>query len=611
MRLRFLFYGVINILVSFPLTIFLFFLLLRATGGNYTISYIISTAFLLAVLLLPLWIYLEQAILRPIGRIIEADRHVISGDEEKRFIPEKDIPKEEIGQIMRSRERMIHHLDSLKRRYHVTVSSLPFGLVVLDKDMRILLTNHSCEKLLGVSGILGRGIKEVLPLEGLEEKISRAIEKDEVLELPEVTYHHPERGERVLSIMLSGIFHAEEEEEEEEELTILIEDVTEKVRLDRERRLLQEELIQAEKLSALGTMISGIAHELNNQLTPIIGFSQLLLQRSDLDERVRDTLVKILGGGERASRVVGGLLRFARRYRSERAQIDINGLIEETLELVAYNFKTNGIEVLRDLSRDLPKAMANANEIQQVFLNIINNARDAMVEWGGERRLRIKSERDGGRIRVIFSDTGPGIPAEYRDRVFEPFFTTKPVGKGTGLGLSVSYGIVEAHGGRIYLGDCEGGATFVVELPLVDLSEGVGRRKEEGTANGFQEVGIKGSVLVIDDEEVIVDLIEDILSYEGLRVDKAYSGRVGLEKLSKSHYDFIICDINMPDLSGMDLYNKVIESYPQMANRFIFLTGDIVNSNTYAFLENEKKPYISKPFTVEKFLNALRPFLNL
>jgi len=763
-------------MVSFPLVLLLFFLLLRATGEDYAISYVISVVSLLILLLLPLWIYLEKTVLRPIGQIIEADRHLISGNEEKKFIPEKDIPNNEIGQIIRSRERVIRHLASLQEetskkgkrieelynislrllqilafqderrvlkewisalreliqarygaigltdergrliefihsglsedevnligdlpqgrgllgaiikegevirlddltkdprqlpflpnhpimktflgvpvvgrdgkvygglyfiekeengvftkedeslavtfarnlalkienakfirriqeaeeRYRNTISFLPIGLAVLDKNKKILIANFLFQEVLGVKDVLGRGINEVLPIEGFEQQASSVIGGDKILELSKVRYNHPEKGERVLDIMLSSIFHGEE-------FIILVEDVTERVRLERERELLQGELIQAEKLAALGTMISGVAHEINNQLTPIVGFSQLLLNRSSLDSEVRDKLKKILDAGEGASRVVGSLLRFARRYKSEeRGYVDINGLIEDTLELVVYKFRANGIEIVKDLSRDLPRTVVNANEVQQVFLNIINNAWDAMVGWGGERKLVIRTEVCGGMIRVVFSDTGPGIPVEYRDRVFEPFFTTKPVGKGTGLGLSVSYGIVEAHGGRIYLGDCEGGATFVVEFPVVDLIEGVGVEGEVSERR-VQEVGVRGSVLVIDDEESIVELIEGILAYEGYRVDKAYDGREGLEKLGRGRYDFIICDINMPGLDGIEVYKRVKEVDPEMAKGFIFLTGDIVSSSVYSFLEGEGRAYILKPFTMERFLSV-------
>jgi len=237
----------------------------------------------------------------------------------------------------------------------------------------------------------------------------------------------------------------------------------------KELKQMQAQLIQTEKLSAIGEMIAGVAHEINNPLTAVIGYSQLLqLQSMGLDPQVHEDVEQILEAGLRMKRIVANLLDFSRQHLPQKEYVDINEIVSSALGLRAHDLMTSSIRAQTDLAPDLPWTMADRHQLQQVFVNIINNAQQAMAEKGGPGVLTVITRRGrNNTIAITFQDTGPGIPKEIMGRIFDPFFTTKEVGKGTGLGLSVSYGIVQEHEGRIWAEGEDGrGATFFVELPV-------------------------------------------------------------------------------------------------------------------------------------------------
>ncbi|MBP1602266.1 MAG: multi-sensor hybrid histidine kinase, partial [Acidobacteria bacterium] len=275
-------------------------------------------------------------------------------------------------------------------------------------------------------------------------------------------------------------------------------------------KLLQQQLIQSEKLSAIGELISGIAHELNNPLTGVMGYSQLLQMRGDLDDRAKDSLVKINNLATRCQRIVQNLLSFARKQKPERTLTSVNEILGRTVELRSYELQVNNIELVLELDPQLPRTIADAHQLQQVFLNVITNAEQAMLETRGRGRLTIRTRNDiaGGRIVVEVTDDGPGIPEQHLTKIFDPFFTTKEVGKGTGLGLSLAYGIIKEHAGNIYARSRLGeGSTFVIELPVIgDLHE-VASLAEELAPQGLHfENLVRGKrILVVDDEKYILD----------------------------------------------------------------------------------------------------------
>jgi len=234
-----------------------------------------------------------------------------------------------------------------------------------------------------------------------------------------------------------------------------------------ERRRMEQQLQLAGRLAAVGELAAGIAHELNNPLTAVQAFAQFLTDKDNLDETTRSDVETIYREAQRATKITANLLRFARRNKPEKHLVSINETLEKSLQLHAYRMKVNNIEILVELAPDLPMTMADSDQMQQVFVNIVNNAEQAMTEAHGKGRLCVKTQRVGGMIQIAFTDDGPGISEDNLKRIFDPFFTTKDVGKGTGLGLSICYGIVQEHGGHMYAKSKPGeGTTFVVELPV-------------------------------------------------------------------------------------------------------------------------------------------------
>ncbi|MEE8471219.1 MAG: ATP-binding protein [Dehalococcoidia bacterium] len=239
-------------------------------------------------------------------------------------------------------------------------------------------------------------------------------------------------------------------------------------RMEEERQRMEQQLQLTGRLAAVGELAAGVAHELNNPLAAVQAYAQLLAARDDLDETVRSDVETIYKEAQRASRITGNLLSFARKHKAERSLISINDALAQSLDLYAYHMKVNNIEVSVDFDPNLPKTMADSHQMQQVFVNIITNAEQAMTEANNEGNLTVKTEKVKDMIQITIADDGPGIQEENLDRMFDPFFTTKEVGKGTGLGLSICYGIVEGHGGRLYAkSKSSKGATFIIELPIV------------------------------------------------------------------------------------------------------------------------------------------------
>jgi signal transduction histidine kinase len=266
-----------------------------------------------------------------------------------------------------------------------------------------------------------------------------------------------------VSVVLSNI-----EYQGKAAILVAFRDITERVKWEEEKARLDKQLQLTGRLAAVGELAAGVAHELNNPLAAIQGYAQLLTSKKDLDEVTRKDVDTIYREALRASKITKNLLSFARRHEPEKRLISINEVVEKTLELRAHQMKVNNIELVTELQPDLPRTMADFYQMQQVFMNIVVNAEQAMSEAHGRGRLLVKSEKVGGIIRVSFEDDGPGIPKENLQRIFDPFFTTKDVDKGTGLGLSICYGIVTSHEGNIYARSEQGkGATFVVEIPVV------------------------------------------------------------------------------------------------------------------------------------------------
>jgi two-component system NtrC family sensor kinase len=380
-------------------------------------------------------------------------------------------------------------------------------------------------------------------------------------------------------------------------------------------KLLQQQLIQSEKLSAIGELISGIAHELNNPLTGVMGYSELLQLRKDLDDRARENLLKINSLALRCQRIVQNLLFFARKEKPERKLSDINDILEKTVELRSYEFRVNNIEITRELDRNLPKTIADAHQLQQVFLNVITNAEQAMLEFRGTGHLTIRTRTDPQNAKIIVEiiDDGPGIPEGRLTKIFDPFFTTKEVGKGTGLGLSLSYGMIKEHGGNIYARSREGdGAAFIIELPVIASLQEESVADEESAAEAlrFENLARGKRILVVDDEKYILEFFVEVFQGLPMHVDTADNGRTAMHKMKESDYDLIVTDFRMPQMSGKQLFSWVKETRPQLTNRIVFVTGDTISVESRTFFENNHTRFLAKPFKIEEVKAVIQQALE-
>ena len=390
----------------------------------------------------------------------------------------------------------------------------------------------------------------------------------------------------------------------------LVRDVSERKKLENQTRDLYHQLLQAEKLAALGQTISGVAHELNNPLATILSWAERLSQRpsSEIDDKTRRGLETILSESERAAKIVRNLLTFARKRQSTRAMVDVNQVVRETLSLRAYEQGITNIKIVDALAAGLPHVFADAHQVQQVLLNLIINAEQAMIAANGRGTLVVRSSHDGDResVTVEISDDGPGISEELQPKIFDPFFTTKEVGKGTGLGLTVAYAIVQEHGGRIRLASDASGTSFYVELPI----SGTPLQLPAAPQKTFFDALAGSTVLVVEDEHALAAAVSEALTDAGFVVDGAGDGEEALRRVAAKSYDLIVCDLKMPKIDGMRFYQRLAATHPDLARRVIFVTGDVAGTEAERFLQDSGCRWLAKPFRLGDLLRTAREILT-
>jgi PAS domain S-box-containing protein len=373
-------------------------------------------------------------------------------------------------------------------------------------------------------------------------------------------------------------------------------------------RRTQEQLLQSEKMSAVGQLIAGVAHELNNPLTAILGYAQLL-ESEGLNERAQDYVAKMFKQAQRTHRVVQNLLSFARQRTPERSEVDIRKVLEETLALRDYDLKVNNITVEKDMAAEAALVVADPHQIEQVFLNIINNAVDAVLETGRSGKLKIRVYCEKGDACAQFADDGPGIKDP--KRIFDPFYTTKSVGKGTGLGLSICYGIVKEHGGDITAHNAaEGGAVIEVRLPLAVAA---GAEAEVApVVPPKREGAIQGRVLLVEEEESVLEFERDVLMGAGASVVTATRSEDVKTRLLSEHFDAVIMSGKMPsDWSAKEAYLWLKEHCSNMESHVLFtFSHGVEQGNERAFLQQNNVPYLVKPFEVAELISQARRLLQ-
>jgi signal transduction histidine kinase/ActR/RegA family two-component response regulator len=363
----------------------------------------------------------------------------------------------------------------------------------------------------------------------------------------------------------------------------------------------REQLIQAEKMTALGQLVAGVAHEINNPLTGIIGYSQLLIKQ-EFPPSARKKLLTISREAERMSKIVKNLLSFARRHEPDKKILNLNAVIEDTIGLKAYHLRTKQIQILKELDPALPATLLDLHQMQQVLINLLNNAEQAMVEAGRGWTIRLITRAIDGKIELRVSDDGPGISPENQKRIFEPFFTTKTEGSGTGLGLSVCYGIVEEHGGTIKVESAPAeGATFIVELPI----QGANLPAASEERRSSKRPAPRMKVLVVDDEVSVQDFLAEMLALGGHNVDTASDVPEAIRKVAGGNHDLIITDLMMPQGTGLDIYEAVLRSRPGLARRMVFITGHVAKDEMIELLRKTGNEVILKPCTIDDIQEAI------
>jgi PAS domain S-box-containing protein len=370
----------------------------------------------------------------------------------------------------------------------------------------------------------------------------------------------------------------------------------------------QEVLLQQEKLAAMSTMLASVAHELNNPLTSIVLQAELL--REDLrNSPLADPAAEITQAAARCERLVRQFLTLARQHPPERAVVALNKLVAETVELLAYPLRVDNVAVHLHLDDHVPPLWGDPHQLQQVLINLLTNAQQALRAAPGRKEVTLTTRYDPAQHQITLevTDTGPGIPSALQARIFEPFFTTKPSGVGTGLGLPLCRGIVEAHGGTLGVASELGrGATFRITVPVGTVPETPPAPAGAAEASA----GRWHTILIVEDESILAAGLARLLRRDGYTVDLAANGRLALAKLDERAYDLILCDVRMPELDGPTFYKLLERQQPHLCRRLLFLTGDTLEPATHEFLEQSGAPCLTKPFTIAEARRALQRALH-
>ena len=491
-----------------------------------------------------------------------------------------------------SNAELVENLRQAEWRFRTLFRSAPDAVMTVLQSGRIREANDAVRDIVGLDPIqvVGRFIVDFVA-EGDRDRLHDALDAGFARGPSRLEVRFMREGSvRVVALAASRLPEADPP-------TLLVtgRDIT-------SEREMRTRLMETERLAAVGELVAGVAHEVNNPLSSISAFAQLLVRDGGLTPTQRDSIDVIKSEAIRASQVVKDLLAFARRSEPRRDALDLNQLVDRTLRLRGYELNASKIKIEPSLTLDLPAVVGDARQLQQVILNLITNALQAMAPQGGGT-LGVATRYDAGRVILEVSDTGPGIPPEARARIFEPFFTTKEEGEGTGLGLSVSYGIVSAHGGTIDLAEVsEKGTRFVVTLPAaMDVlpAPPIGEPRMPTSRSPLS--GLR--LLFVDDEPSMRAGVEAFGRLRGFEVITAGDGREALEIIHTTGFDAVVTDIRMPEMDGLQLYDALRKERPGLASRLIFITGDVVSSSGQ--FAAAKQPTLTKPFSFERLEDML------
>lgn len=534
--------------------------------------------------------------------------------------------------------RLVEHLLASERRYRTLFDESPEALLLLDSSGEIVAANETAHRIFRADRgwLIGQAATAVTGARSLDLQASRSLDRTEGRPLIRASGVAADGTSLPLELQVAAI-----EIDGTSRLLILVRDLTAEAEL-------QAELVQAQKMDALGQLVSGVAHELNNPLSAIVAFSQLIRSDPSLPEELRRDADTLYQEADRTRRIVQNLLDFARQRPPERHPTRLDALVRTVLELQAYNLTAGRIDVDVDIPSTLPSVPIDRSQLQQVLLNLTRNAMQSIATVRDHGRISIVGRAiEGGPsgrsirplIRLTISDDGPGVAEDHRERLFLPFFSTKPPGEGTGLGLPVSFGIVAAHGGQLRFepGPDGVGATFIVELPIAASTATAGFvgakpsdfdpwfasdapdepeprrptaaiRQADGTrGNGS---GARPTILVLDDEPSIRRLLTKVLGAAGFTPLTEAAGPEAIAAVRAGGIDAVLCDHRMAGMSGIEVYEAVVALDPDLADRFVFMSGDVLNPELRAFSRRHHVGLLAKPFDVETAVATVEELLG-
>lgn len=533
---------------------------------------------------------LEDVLIPVAGGVVIAARIVYSLFADRRY--ENSLERE----VERQTETLLTSLTaaaSAERNLRQIVEASPDPIVLLNREGRVLEFTADNPLRPGATPVAGRSMYDVFDADSaaivrghLEAAFAGEVRRFEI------PLRRSDGSRGVSSLVYAPI----RERGAIGKVLAIARDVT-------ELRRAQSQLQQADKLAAMGQLVSGVAHEINNPAAIISGFAQTLML-DDLRPEQREIVEMVRDEAMRIGQITTNLLAFARMSGPERSLVDVNELVRRTHTLRAYHLNTLNVSVQLELDDAEPRVWANVSELQQMLLNLLINAEQALETHPGPRSITLRTRSDQAEVRIECRDSGPGIPSDIRTRIFDPFFTTKPEGVGTGLGLSICYGIVKGHGGRIWVESEPGhGASFVVALPL-DL------RTLPRPIPGVTPEVVAGtedlSVLVVDDEPGIRQATARFLNRSGMQVRAVSDGAEALRALRTQPFDVILCDVRMPGMNGRDFLIRLREHAPQLVSTLIFATGDTFDTDTAALLADAGAPSLVKPFDFDALERLVR-----
>ncbi len=506
------------------------------------------------------------------------------------------------------RERDEAEIQASERHYRRLVETSPYTVYAVDTNNRMTELNRTGEELLGRSAdeVLGRPFHELFAPEDLEparEAYQRLVEGEvESLEA-ELRVERPSGEKRDIHLAATAIWDGD---------TLvgahgIARDIT-------EERAREEQFRRAERLASLGTLVGGVAHELNNPLTSIRGLVQLLMAEAGSDDE-REMLRTVAREAERSSKIVNNLRRLTRHSQEQpepEQRVDLNDVVHHVLTVRRYALRTHNIKVSLDLAEDLPPVTGDRGQLEQVVLNLVVNAEQALATVERERRLIVRTKVARRGVTLSVYDNGPGIAPDHLDRLFDPFWTTKDPHEGTGLGLSLVHSIVAEHGGEIDVqSEVDQGALFLVRLPSA-----AGAHVEPAApapAVGAGEAPVPRAplrILVVDDEPGIRQVLDRLLSREGHQVMLAADGGEALERIDEAEDPFhlIFSDLRMPGVGGEELLETLRERTTSYEGRIVFMTGDVTAREVGRIMGETRIPMVRKPFDISEILELVRSY---